>query len=368
MTKVLIVDDEESIRFSFSSILKDEGYEVISADHPIVARSILNANKFDVAVIDRLLITENGMDIVEFINEAQPCCTTILMSAYPNFKSAAEGFKHNLFAYLQKPVKKNELCSIVEKASLKSLEKKRKNNYELELIRLQKMSNMGLLCGGIIHDYNNILMPVMGLAQLACLDLPPENKLSGQLDKLIAASTQIQGFSQLAMSYSHPDNNEFKNTNVKSLFEEALAILRIMIPKSITIGEKNVNGDCYAYVNAKQIKQVVINLGIYVMKSLGENLGHIDILIEKLQFDQVMPIILNDKIQNYIKLTIKNDGVIVDEDTMNKMAPLSFDPSKYSEEMGLSVSCDIIKNHGGLIVGKRQLELGSVFSVFLPLS
>ncbi len=55
MTKVLIVDDEENIRFSFGSILNDAGYDVIKVGHFVEAKSIISANRFDVAIIDRLL-------------------------------------------------------------------------------------------------------------------------------------------------------------------------------------------------------------------------------------------------------------------------------------------------------------------------
>ena len=140
MTKIFIVDDEENIRFSFSTILTEAGYDVITAGHIIDAKAIISANQFDVAIVDRLLVSDNGMEIIEYINEIQPFCTSILISAFPNFKSASEGYKHRLFAYLQKPVKKNELLSIVKAAAQNSKEKLKFNNFEQQLIQNQKIN------------------------------------------------------------------------------------------------------------------------------------------------------------------------------------------------------------------------------------
>lgn len=124
MAKILVVDDEKSILFSFASILEDAGYKVFSAENQNEAMEILNKDQPDVAIIDRLLGPNNGMDLVDHINIEHPFCITILISAYPSFESASEGFKHNLFAYLQKPVKRETLCTTAEKAVTKSKEVK----------------------------------------------------------------------------------------------------------------------------------------------------------------------------------------------------------------------------------------------------
>ena len=117
MAKVLVVDDEESIRFSFSRMLTDVDHEVIVAGHSTDAKAILAANAFDVAVIDRILIRgESGLELIKHVKAMQPSCETILVSAYPTFKSAAETLQHETFAYLNKPVKKEELCRVVKEA------------------------------------------------------------------------------------------------------------------------------------------------------------------------------------------------------------------------------------------------------------
>jgi DNA-binding NtrC family response regulator len=117
MNKVLIVDDEETICFSFGRILTEAGYDVIKAGTLIEAKTILASNQFDVAIVDRLLGADNGLDLAADINKEQSFCSVILISAYPTFQSASDVFKNGLFDFLQKPITKNKLCETVDAAS-----------------------------------------------------------------------------------------------------------------------------------------------------------------------------------------------------------------------------------------------------------
>jgi DNA-binding NtrC family response regulator len=89
--RILIVDDEESIRESLEIILGSLGYEVSIAQDGHTALSLTREIDFDVAVVDRIL--SNSMDGVEVIREIKklnPLCETVLMSGQPSFSSAAQ--------------------------------------------------------------------------------------------------------------------------------------------------------------------------------------------------------------------------------------------------------------------------------------
>jgi len=127
MARILVVDDEESIRFSFQRFLSNAGHEVTVAENIIDAGAILSGNEFDVAIIDRILKDgQNGLDLVKHIREIQPFCEPILISAYPSFRSAAEALQYEIFAYLAKPVKQEEVCRVVEKAACRNKKKQGK--------------------------------------------------------------------------------------------------------------------------------------------------------------------------------------------------------------------------------------------------
>ena len=114
MARILIVDDEESIRFTFSLILTDAGHEVFKAESKSEAMAILDSTKIDVVVVDRFLGSHNGMDIIQYVLMAHGSCTPLLMSSYP--LPAPQTLNPQFFAFVQKPVRKKALCDAIEDA------------------------------------------------------------------------------------------------------------------------------------------------------------------------------------------------------------------------------------------------------------
>ncbi len=124
MARVLVVDDEEAIRFAFHRFLTDAGYEVLLAEHATEAREILADNEFDVAVIDRILPDGmNGVDLIRKIKKLQPSCEVIMISGFPTFDDSPGGTEVTPFTYLTKPVRRNEILRSVEEAAEKSKSK-----------------------------------------------------------------------------------------------------------------------------------------------------------------------------------------------------------------------------------------------------
>jgi len=124
MTKVLVVDDEEAIRFVFQRFLSDAGYEVSLAAHQNDAMEFLSTKEFDVAVVDRILSDgKNGMDLIKEIKKSQPSCEVIMMSGFPTFNDSPELGEQESFTYLAKPVKKDDIVRAVGEAAEKSKSK-----------------------------------------------------------------------------------------------------------------------------------------------------------------------------------------------------------------------------------------------------
>ncbi len=117
MARVLVVDDEESIRFTFQRFLTDAGHEVSLAEHENDAREILSDNEFDVAVIDRLLSDGNsGMSLIKEVKSLQLSCEVIMMSGLPMFNDSSEAKEDEPFTYLTKPIRGSEIVQYVEEA------------------------------------------------------------------------------------------------------------------------------------------------------------------------------------------------------------------------------------------------------------
>ena len=131
--RILLVDDEESLRLTFEMLLKRAGYEsvtgVSSFDEAI---NIVEQEDFDLIISDIVLQGTSGIDLLRQIKEMGKTCPVVMITGYPNIETAAEAVRLGAFDYVPKPVKKDELLKIVALALEKQELQKEKNRFEAQ--------------------------------------------------------------------------------------------------------------------------------------------------------------------------------------------------------------------------------------------
>lgn len=113
----LIVDDEQEVCNFFSYLLKQKGYNAITANTGAEASEKLKDNKFTTALVDLKLPDANGLDILKEIKKIQPQCEVIIITGYSTVKSAVEAIQLGAFDYVEKPfVDINEMEILLERS------------------------------------------------------------------------------------------------------------------------------------------------------------------------------------------------------------------------------------------------------------
>ncbi len=107
--RILVVDDEESIRFTFSAFLGDAGYDIDVAATLDEAIEKINTNNFDAIFLDILLGRESGIDVLRASRDRQPNTPVIMATGAPEISTAAEAVRHGAFDYITKPIHQDEL-------------------------------------------------------------------------------------------------------------------------------------------------------------------------------------------------------------------------------------------------------------------
>jgi len=115
--KILIVDDEESIRQTFEIFLTSAGYQFVKTAATFAeAVKALAETTYDLIICDIVLIGPSGTELLRQIRETGVKCPVVMVTGYPNLESASESVRHGAFDYISKPVNKETLLHFTQQA------------------------------------------------------------------------------------------------------------------------------------------------------------------------------------------------------------------------------------------------------------
>ncbi len=127
VAKVLVVDDEKSIRHTLAAFLQNSGHTPFLAVNAAEAEARFAKVAIDVAVIDIMLGDDNGLKVARRLGECQPNTQIIFMTGHPELESAREAVRLHVFDYMTKPTGKSEIIEVVNRAFA---EKQRRDEYD----------------------------------------------------------------------------------------------------------------------------------------------------------------------------------------------------------------------------------------------
>ena len=162
--KILVVDDEESLRYTFESFLSDEGYEVTTAKNFEEAVARIEGADYDIIFTDIILGDKTGIDLLKEAKARQLECPFIIITGYPSIETAAESLRLGAFDYIAKPITQAVLTHISQVAL-----KHKQALYEKEKYRLNLEAIFRSVKDGIITvDENMHVIEMNTMAERIC--------------------------------------------------------------------------------------------------------------------------------------------------------------------------------------------------------
>jgi DNA-binding NtrC family response regulator len=145
--RILVIDDEETIRKTLSTILLDEGYIVDTAENGTDALVKSNEISYNLALIDIRLPDMEGTQLLSQIKAAVPKTRKIILTGHPSMSNAIEAVNLNADAYLLKPINVGDLLSVISKQL--RLQEKEKKDSEVKIAefietKIDKLKNKSI--------------------------------------------------------------------------------------------------------------------------------------------------------------------------------------------------------------------------------
>ncbi len=241
---------------------------------------------------------------------------------------------------------------------------------ESQLRRAQRMEAIGILAGGIAHDFNNALASIITCTEMALDTAEEGSSLKELLEVVLKSGQRGKELVRQILTFSRQTEQERQEVKVDLIVKECLKLLRSTLTPSIEIRlqiEQQINS---VFADPTQIHQIVMNLctnAIHAMRGQGH--GVLELLLDNCVLDQqAVSGFVNIVSGSYLRLTVRDNGHGMNEDTIEKIFDPFFSTKGQTEGtgLGLSVIHGIISKMGGAISVKSVVGHGSQFDVYLP--
>jgi PAS domain S-box-containing protein len=242
-----------------------------------------------------------------------------------------------------------------------------RRRLEAQGLRAQRMESIGTLAGGIAHDLNNVLSPIIMAVEL--LRLRNDDSISqGVLDTVETSARRGADMVQQVLSFARGVEGDRLLIQPKHLVKEIQKIVADTFPKNIEI-KVNLEPELWNVLgDPTQLHQVLLNLCVNARDAMPGG-GRIKVSAERVSLDEHDAAMhLEARSGQYVVLQVQDNGQGMPPAVLEKI----FDPFFTTKELGkgtglgLSTSLAIIKSHDGFILVNSEVGRGSTFRIHLP--
>jgi signal transduction histidine kinase len=368
-SKILVVDDEQSVATTIKAILQLDGNDVTAVTTGKEALAQLREHEFDVVLTDLRLDDLDGIEILRETQKLWPDTSAIMLTGYASLESAVAALRSGAYDYLIKPSDVDELRATIGRA----LERRRLRQRLVELEQLDKLKTQFLSMAS--HELRTPLTAVSGFIQIArrrmsrlsgagdvgapwreeaqkadeTLEMAnrQSKKLARLIDELLDVSRLQQGRVEMRLA----------EIELAELVRDVAERMRLL-SKGHEIRTK-IEGTASVVADRDRIEQVLENLVGNAIKYSPDD-GNIDMSLHVNGANAIV--------------SVRDEGIGIAPGEVEKIFGLFYrSPDPRADHvgglgLGLYISREIVSRHHGRLWAERNAEVGSTFHVTLPLA
>ena len=280
-----------------------------------------------------------------------------------------------LFTIMVFRLQRKDQQNATEISDLKSLNAALEELHRSEesLAHGQRLQLMGTLTGGIAHEFNNFLTPIMGYADLIMADADPGSEIYDNALEISDAAQKAQDVVRQISSMSRKNvETVYVAVPVDALIEHTCKLVETNCPKQVTLKQEITLHGENVLGNSTQLQQVLLNVCINGIHAIGVEDGSLTLrakVVPRAELAAKVPeeTISNDW-QSYVQISISDTGCGMDKDTLSHIFEPFFTTKKQGEGtgLGLALAEQIIRTHRGYILAESTLGKGTTFYIYLP--
>ncbi len=237
-----------------------------------------------------------------------------------------------------------------------------------QLQNAERMESLGTLAGGIAHDFNNLLMGIQGRSSLISMDMEDSHPVLEHLHAIEDYILSATHLTKQLLGFARGGKYEVKPTNINELVLKSANMFG-RTQKEIIIETQFHNANIVVEADRRQIEQVLLNLYVNAWQAMPEGgtlrleTKHVVLGNKDCRPHQIEP-------GRYAHLSVTDTGIGMDQKTLQHIYDPFFTTKEKSRGTGLGLASayGIIKNHAGIIHADSNVDHGTTFNLYLPIS
>ena len=263
----------------------------------------------------------------------------------------------------------HKIIGIVQDITERKWAEEENARLEILLKQAQKMESIGTLAGGIAHDFNNILSPIMIYAEMAMMDMSPDNPFREHIQNIYKAGERAKNLVKQILTFARPKDEEKMLIEASLILKEMVRFLRSTLPSSIRILHNFETENDTILADPTQVHQILMNLCTNASYAMRESGGALSVnLINRMIGLSDMERFPGIKPGQYLELSVSDTGCGIPREIMEQIFEPCYTtkPAGEGTGMGLALVHSIVESNGGAIVVESEIGKGTTFHILWP--
>jgi two-component system cell cycle sensor histidine kinase/response regulator CckA len=239
---------------------------------------------------------------------------------------------------------------------------------EEQLLQSQKLETIGRLAAGMAHDFNNLIAPIRGFAEIMMEECEADDPHVDDLKQIKLAAEMAGNLTRQLLAFGRKQILSLKPVDMRQVVRGVERLLRRTVREDIAIRIKVPRALKKVNADISQIEQIIVNLAVNAQDAMPGK-GLLVIELKPILIDADVPGRDPQAVQgDYVLMSISDTGCGMDEETMAHI----FEPFFTTKEkgrgtgLGLSTVYGIVKQHGGFINVYSEVGKGTTLNIYLP--
>jgi len=376
MTKnILVIEDKTDDLNNITTLLKDvipdcrviavrsglEGLERAKTESPVAILLGIDAPEMERHSFCKRLKSDKN---------TQQIPVMMMMEAQSDSNSYVKGLEAGADVFLNKPINRADLNAQIRMVLRVDALEKEKTQLKKQLQQAQKMEAIGTLAGGIAHEFNNILFPIIGYTEMSMYDVPENSKTRKNLESVLKAADRAKALIQQIVNFSRKGGQVRNILKIQYIIKETLKLLRASLPATIEIRQAIDNACGPVAADPSEIQQILMNLSTNAYQAMEEKGGVLEVTLSEVNIDS-SDVSSNVDLspESYLHLAVKDTGHGFETDQIKHIFDPNYRINNQDEGIrtGLGMVYEIVQSYNGTIDVDSEPGQGTTVSVYLPL-